>query len=307
MKKRIHILLAIVVSATLWTGCTNDMEDNIPSGQAISFSCDAMQTRAQETTASNIATFRVSAVWAKAPGNYVADFMDRQSVEKNAGGAWVYSPILYMPSYGTVNFFAYSPANASVNDFQIGGAYDRVRIDYDVTTDLMTQHDFMVAKAPQQTTVPIRLEFQHVLSSVNVEARNSNSPGYIFRIREVTLLNLCRQGILIGSTTEDWMWEAQRTRTNYAIALNSSVDIPFGSSFTAVSNPAVGPLMVLPQTGTDFKVAITYDVLENSAEEKVVAKGLTKETPIHHPNDASADFTFEMGQKYTFRINLEYN
>lgn len=327
MKKRIYTILTLLVAATLLVaGCSDDIETEpgVDPGRAIGFSCGDAESRAEEATAANISSFRVWAVMAKASGGYVDDFMDEQPVKKNGSGVWTYSPIRYMPIDGsTVDFFAYSPANATVSDFTISGAtHDQISLDYDVTTDPAAQHDFMVAAALEEVSAPISLMFRHVLSSVRIEARGA-TPGYAFRVNEVKLLNIYRRGTLTGTTsaspkTTTWTWGSLSTKTSYTIAQNGPVDL--ATYFTPISDPAVGPLMILPQTvekggavtdisqvGTASYIAVRYDVFDSMSS--LVAKDATSYFVLGDPDDISnpnAGFPFKMNGKYVFRIDLKY-
>lgn len=298
MKRIIHTILILTAAAVLWTGCDR-FEPAEDTGRAIRFTTSEAESRVQETTASSIASFRVSAVWKKAPGDYVTGYMDGQAVEKGGNNEWIYSPVMYMPTYGSVNFFAYSPANAAVGDFIISGAaHDQVGIMYDVTTDYATQHDFMVASAVEETTTPVSLEFKHVLSSIKVEAKCAQA-GYKLRIYEVKLLNLRRQGILMGTTsgspaTTEWSWSVLPARANYTIAQSGSY-VEASTDFVPVSDPAAGPLMILPQTSAgDVFVQVTYDVYD------MVGNPIER----NHIDAIPFGIDCKIGEKYVLRLNL---
>lgn len=300
MRKTIHTIFALAAVVTLWAGCSDDTRSDESTGHAIDFSCDAVESRTQEATADNMTSFRVSAVWAKSSGEYVDGYMDGQLVEKNNTNNWVYSPEQYIPTSGTVDFFAYSPADAAVSDFSITGqTHDRVSLIYDVSTDVLRQHDFMVAEALEVNTPSVFLNFQHLLSSITVEAK-SVSPGYLFRVREVKLLNIYRRGVLTGTTSGSpretaWVWSNQTIPTTYDIVQNGPADAIYGS-YTVISDPATGPLMILPQvSGADAYLYVVYEECDNGGNK------LGDVTSAFF-----LDTNFEMGKKYILRINFEY-
>lgn len=301
MIKTIHTLLTLVTMAVLWTACSDKIVSGEDSGRAIGFSCGTLMSRARETTTDNINSFRVSAVWKKDASNYVDNYMDAQSVEKNAENVWTYSPVRNIPSYGTVDFFAYSPADASVSKFTISGTtHDRLSLTYDVTTDHVKQHDFMVAEALEVNTASVHLYFRHTLSLIRVAAK-SITEAYTFRITEVKLHNIYRQGVLTGETsaspgkTTTWTWSNQAIPTTYTIIQDSPVDAVSGS-YTPIPDSGTGPLMILPQTvGTDAFVRVAYEVYDNGSNK---LKDVTTDFPL--------DLTFGMGQQYVLNINLSY-
>lgn len=343
MRKKIHTILALAAATALWTGCSEASDPGLESGSGIRFSCGA-ESRVQETTAGDISSFRVSAVWTKAPGNYVHNYMTGQLVEKNGSGDWVYSPIRTMPSYGAIDFFAYSPANASVSDFTIGGpAHDQVSMTYSLTNDPEAQQDFMVAQSLEATTPSVYLNFQHMLSSVRVKAR-SVSAGLACRIREVRLLNFFRQGRLDGITSTSpkmtvWKWDTDpglHSKSTYTIAQPGAVDVV--DAYLDISDLAAGPLMILPQTvnigdetnvveagdigvgvgkfpawmlgmpkdvETSAYVAVTYDVWTDDMS-TLKEKDVTTYIHLSDPLIPGGKLSFVPGKRYVFRIDLKY-
>lgn len=324
MSKKIHTILALAAAAVLWTGCDDGVELADTHRTAISFACDTEKTRVQETTVVNLMSFRVSAVLNRtAMGwGYNDKFMDGQAVEKDANENWIYSPVCYMPTDGsTVDFFAYAPANAAVSGFSVDGDnHDQVSFSYDVTTDAGAQYDFMVADALGKTASPILLEFKHVLASVKVEAKNS-SP-YTLRVREVKLLNICRKGVLrshtsdAGSRTTSWAWDELTDPSTYTVAQDGVVVLEVSDAYVPVSDDVAGPLMILPQTverggavinpddiGTAAYVVATFDVFDGSDP---VERNAVSYIPITNPDVPGDRLTFEIGQKYVLRIELEY-
>lgn len=321
MRTKIHTILSLAVAFALWTSCSDKLEFGEDPRRAIGFSCETVIQRAQEATAANMTSFRVSAVWAKAANDYVDGYMDGQLVEKNESGVWTYSPVKYMPADGSVDFFAYSPANAPVSGFSISGStHDRVSLMYDVTTDPVVQHDFMVGEALEQTGSSVFLNFRHALSSIRVEAQ-SVMPNFSFRVREVKLINLYRQGTLTGVTssgpnkTTTWAWGEQSIKTTYTFKQNGPIDI--SENVVLISDPT-SPLMILPQVaekgsttvdpdniGSGTYLAVTYDLLDDSLT-PILEHSVTDYIPLADPLYPANDFSFEMNKKYVFRINLKY-
>lgn len=317
MRTKIHIILALTAVMLLWTGCANEPTEN---RRAIKFACGSEKTRAQETTTKSMESFRVSAIWARQSGEYELDFMDEQLVSKNSNGDWEYSPVRYMPANdGTVDFFAYSPADAGVKKFEITGTkHDQVKITYDQTTDLAMQRDFMVAENLEKTSAPVFLNFRHMLTSLRIEARTTvQNLGII----EVKLINLYRQGVLTGTTSSapgkatTWTWESLSRKATYSFFPEDY--IPINKYYTYVTEPE-NPIMILPQTvnkapyithqppiGGDAYIAVFYNTFDGNGP--TVDQDFVEYIPICGENSSEESLTFEVGKKYVFKVDVIYN
>ncbi|WP_163175486.1 fimbrillin family protein [Bacteroides sp. 51] len=305
------VLFLLVV--LFFAGCSAEDTDigNGTNGEAITFSCSTTpDMRASETTADNMQYFRVSAIWNKGGVNNYASFMDNQLVEKQGDG-WVYSPTKYWPGYGTVSFFAYSPATSSgmnTESFQINNTDNKVTINYEVNTDYQRQEDFMVATNLDSKSNPTRLNFKHVLSAAKFMVRgneydNDGKVTATFRVKEIKLVNLHSQGILVGTAgeetitgkTSNWAWSVlpESTKT-YTVYQKYPIDTPEDETYIEI-----GDMIVLPQEpkkdivtpANSFKIIITYNVVGSSTDK-------TTEFTL------ADDFIFEMGRKYTLYLNL---
>lgn len=305
------MIFALAAAAVLWAGCSDkaDSEDNRQN--AIGFSCNTAKSRVTETTTATISSFRVSAVWARNNGTYIDDFMAEQLVKKESG-SWVYSPVQYMPTDGSkIDFFAYSPANATISDFAIGGTnHDEVTLTYDVTTDLAAQQDFMVASALEKTSSPIELQFEHALSSVRIEAKCAERYAYC-NLRSIKWMELPREGILTGTcsgTPKQMTWEwslpaAPRRDATYDIPLyDGSGYVPYSievtpNIFTPVTD-SNNPFVIIPQSVsesyTHFQVLFDATYEDGSYRNDIM-------THITLPYD----MVFEMGVKYVIRIQID--
>lgn len=263
-------------------GIGNNTDDN-----GIVFDCSASNLRATKTTAEDMQYFRVSAVWDKDGVNYES-FMNNQLVEKQ-GDNWVYSPIKYWPGYGSVSFFAYTPATSSgIELLHLDTVSNQISIIYSVRPNYKQQEDFMVATDLDRTANPIQLNFEHALSAVNFQAR-SNEAGVTLRIKEIKLTNLYSEGIITGVDTggaSTWMWYNSTEPTDYIVYQK----YPFETQDNSYGE--VGSLMVLPQEPPgNFAITLSYDI---------VIAGISESRTTEYTLDS--DFTFDMGKRYTFYL-----
>ncbi len=237
-----------------------------PEGGEIGFRSVVEKTRAVETDQTNIADFRVSALWVRdaAASDYEPAFMDGVRVVRQPDAAWTYSPVRYWPPVGTVDFFGHSPANSSgVEGFEVAGPdYDRISVEYNVTTDPLRQEDFMVASALGRTASPVVMDFRHALSQIEFRVRCS-AIGVTFRVRQIELCNLDRAGLLTGAATApgaaemDWTWSRntapEEKSATYGVHLPQPVAVSYPASasgvpdYVSLTDPSVGNLMILPQ------------------------------------------------------------
>lgn len=304
--KRIFTAMA---SAVLLLGACSDSEpsgnDNLPTEgtEVIGFRSITEKTRALETEETNITNFRVSAVWERdaASGDYEPAFMNNVKVERS-GTSWLYSPQRYWPQGGMVDFFGYSPANSvGVNSFTISGAaYDKVTIDYTVTTDHRMQEDFLVASALDKTANPVLMNFRHALSQIEFRAR-STAHGVTFRIRNIELVNLDRTGTYTGTVTTpedtemDWSWSDNTSATEKTETYTLYMPKPFTVSYPAaaievpefesLTDASVGNLMILPQKVTIGKSELYTQDDINADENDGITQGM-----LNQPKDLDSKF-----------------
>lgn len=309
--------LLLLIMASIVFACSST--ENTPSKEnSIGFRSLVESTRIGEMTTENVKNFMVSAIWTKAPNTYEQNFMNKVLVERQDSD-WAYSPSRYWPSSGTIDFYAYSPGESSgVKSFTIVDYNDTttphdVAIEYDVTTDVLMQEDFLVATALEKTGADgtVLLNFDHVLSYITFELRDEKY--YRISVRDITMFNLKREGILKGTITDtktmDWKWTDASHYENYSISIKNEIAI-------ITTHTSCGGMMILPQKvssgsgaldgfgyPTDigsgkFYLSITY-TYDGSSSRQI------KTTYIPLTVGGSKDFEFEKGKKYIIKADLD--
>lgn len=278
------------------TVCSCSFEGSeISQEKVIGFRSKLKNTRVIEVNdISGITNFCVSAVWTKDATNYEENFMNKVLVERH-GTDWDYSPTHYFPSYGYLNFFAYTPATSvGLKSFQlIGSAFENLTIEYEVTTDHHMQEDFLVAAALEQKTNPVNLDFNHMLSQIAFEAQSNPNQGNP-RIKNVILHNLYREGTLQGITNisipeTKWNWNNQQRKEDYSIYLPNPVSV--SDAYKDLVDPNVGNLMLLPQ-----EVSIGNNELYTQAE--VDADPSLTQEKVGQPKDLDQNFYVAVHYNY---------
>lgn len=277
--KYINGLVLLLCAMTLVACSGNDGDTDIVTGKAIGFECRTEATKSVKTTANDMQYFRVSAIWDKGGSGYES-FMGNQLVERD-GANWVYSPVRYWPSYGSVSFFAYSPAiSLGMQSFTISNADNEVTFGYKVPSDGQSQEDFLVATALEKTDNPVQLQFGHALASARFLAKTTDT-STSYRINKITLEKLNSTGTLTGRVVAGittWAWSGISLLTDYEVYQKYAFEVP-------ETYNEVGSLMVLPQViNNGFKIVITYNDTE------IIT------------NTLDPGFEFEMGKKYSFYL-----
>lgn len=285
---RTVLFLLLVLS---FTACSKEHIGTVDGTdeKTISFDCMAKNLRVTETTSDNLQYFRVSAEWKKESAVFES-FMDNQLVEKQ-GDTWVYSPVKQWPGYGSVSFFAHSPATSSgLEYFKMLDASDETYIEYTVDTNYSRQEDFMVALNFRKKENPVLLKFEHLLSKLNFHVC-SNSSDTIFRIKKIKLTNLCSKGVstgVISDTKTTWHWYEQVDPKDYVVYQKYAFETQ-DSSYREI-----GSLMVLPQPYPEngkIAIEVEYDIVGTSETG-------TLEYVLNN------EFLFDAGIRYTFLLKL---
>lgn len=180
MKKT--FLVASVAVAVLASSCSKNEVTQTNPGDAIAFKAfSSGGTKAAETATADVRSFTVHGT-AQSASSY--NFVDTYS-RTGADASWV--PALgqhYWPADGTdMNFVAYSPA-LNTNPFDPAGGAQGPAVTESMTitnispyTTASQQTDFMVAYKTSNSTSGangVTLNFQHALSQIVIQAKNSN-------------------------------------------------------------------------------------------------------------------------------------
>jgi len=310
----IFCLSWIAILAITIFSCSHESESFHEN--TIQFNSFIEDTRIQETTTDNIDNFRVSAIWYKNADIHDPNFMNKTLVNRQ-GNTWEYSPIRYWPTYGVIDFFAYSPGESSgLKSFEItpDPSYHpyAVTIDYDVTTDHQQQEDFLVANAIEMTSNP-SLQFKHVLSHIAFKIKAIED----IQLRNITLYNLVRQATLMGKMKSTWEFTWEWSGNNEPLKRTAiyPINMPTPIAVSANTITDIDSFVILPQTYeqgangnshnppdlTDRKIciAVTYDYFDTSSSSVKTETDYFRQIPTLEGVDE-----FTMGNKYTFVIQL---
>lgn len=190
MRKK--VLLA-ALSALALAACVNDETIEMNPGNAVAFRPSTENsTRATVTTSNTIQDFKVWGYYKKNDNADYTSFMEEQVVNK-AGDEWVYSPVRFWPTTGSVDFYSVSPADVTTN---ITEEAQQI-VDYTVDTDPAKQIDLLYAvnmgcdDRNSENGIPVN--FRHALSQVVFKAKTIN-PNIEVQIESITLNYIMGKG-----------------------------------------------------------------------------------------------------------------
>ncbi len=187
MKKHFVILAALCAAALV--SCNKDQKVSVSDDGAIAFRTNFVaQTKASQTTNTNIGSFNVTAI-----GNAENYFTD-MSVSVDGSGNCTTSKTYYWPSY-ELGFFAY--ANPCGGTASITNASKMINA-VTPAAEAASQQDFVVAyntgtKAANEAS-GVALNFRHALSQIVVKAKNMSTSGITIKVKGVKVSNILDKG-----------------------------------------------------------------------------------------------------------------
>lgn len=185
MKKVFMIsMMSILMAGMMISSCSESRDEQQPesAGNAIRFNAAApVATRVAPTTSATLDKF---VVYAYTNG---VMFMDNVLVSRQ-GGSWVYTPLAYWPAT-PVNFYAVSPVITNSTDVGSGGNGTIPNYNNNGQTDLL----YAVSLNEYSRQAPVRLNFRHAMSDVNVMLSSENQSVEV-KVGHVSLKNISMQG-----------------------------------------------------------------------------------------------------------------
>ena len=245
MKK--HLFLAAVAAFAL-VSCAKDETKSINTGEEISFR-SAMQVKATETTVSNLESFNVTAFFTDDNSTYFEDL----TYTNNNLGSFTSNEKYYWPTRA-LKFVAYSPITMSTQTSTDNVAGTVKLTDFTVNSSIADQVDLIAATATGNKNdnegVPVSLAFDHLLSQIEVLAKNDNAT-YTFTISGLKIAQVYSKGTVDLAATSG-AWSGASEKAVYEITLDTPVEL--GTQAKSLMGN-VGNAMLIPQTLTPWNIA----------------------------------------------------
>ena len=289
--KTYKFLAVALVATGFFSACTNEevvqpVNVNAPAEISFRLQGGTPETRTLATTLDKLEAFVVYGT-----DNIVSSpglLLDGVTVARQLDGTFIYTPKAYYSVGATsAGFFAFSPVSANVTTpitttslLTTGASLSYEVIEPDITGNA-TQEDLLVAWTSVPTsslTSPVQLTFKHALSRIFVTAKNASDDPVI--IKNLTLLNLAKEGSLSVNTSSALTWTPTTSLGSYEYILaQSGVVVPAKTNTEKLVTSMEQGMMVLPQvtvntskdyTSDDFALKVTYDFANRTNQDQYI-------------------------------------
>ena len=252
------------------------------------------ESRGAVITKDELTSFNVWATLNKAQnvGGGSIEYFANETFESSNGVFSSTGTTYYWPGEGpTIDFLAVGNANdAFVPDMEgASGTFD-----YTVPAAATAQNDIVVAKAasiPGNNNASVSLDFQHIMSAVNVKVGSEMTAG---TINSITFKNIKSKGTYdVASGT----WTNVGTPTSYTVTFgNGSNVVTESTTEGTLINGDNATFMMIPQTWTDVSETDKVEIIVNFT---YTTSGQTKD--LHA---SLAGQTWAMGKTTNYFINV---
>lgn len=263
MDKKLFLLAG---AALALTACSNEEPVAINNGNAIGFRT-AVSSRAQEFTTDDLKSFKVTALTQTGDAYFTAvDFNigegDDQTFHSN--------PVYFWPMQDKLDFIAYTNVGESSEDTEdkMTVTVERKGEGEEAATTLTIENfkpadaiadqtDLIVASTinqgqPQKATDGIALTFNHMLSQIEVKAKNGNE-NYTFEVTGVRIGGVAKKGTLTYTDANGAKWATVRDASTNKFPEDANpvnYDIEFKDAVTLKSEESQLTKVVSNEGGT---------------------------------------------------------
>lgn len=178
IEKNLYLIAYLSAASCLFAGCGKEMPEPADQG-AIGFNIQAVSRGSIQNT-DNLSGFGVFTYYHATGGfdNTVStpDYMYNTAIQKN-GTEWIYTPVKYWPTNGSLSFFAYSPHTADTEgSLTISGQSNPGLpvLTYTVPDDVTKQLDLLAAApvyASTDRSNKVHFDFEHALARITFDAK----------------------------------------------------------------------------------------------------------------------------------------
>lgn len=295
MKKQMMMLLAIAAMA----GCSKSEVVDNPNGDGNTpiklKTFVGKSVKAAETTTANLTSFQMEAYTtaaaypgADAPTSFISSAV-------TTPGSWTYTGPQYWPQSLKVSFFAYAPTTGVT--YAAPAAAGWPGLTYTVAAEA-SQADLIVAQRTDQdastNSGSVALTFNHALSQILFKAKCATA-DFTAVVKTIELSGIQNEGTYTFATSAtegtaiEGSWSGVKGAAGYAYLTNGTAAITSAGEAIAGTN---GALMLMPQTLTNAKLKVVYEVTLGNQKFDV-----TKE-------DVALTGTWAPGMKYTYDLTL---
>lgn len=306
MKKNVLFLAAGLLALC---ACSKDEVTDMDNGGAVKFRPTVgTMTRGTLVTTANITSFKVTSYLTGSSANYFTDLQVNKS-----GTAWNTASTHYWPGTGTLNFFAYSPTDVATVAISPTGRSINA---FTPETSVAAQKDVVVAfntgTKTANESAGVALNFKHILSQIEIQAKSGNTAAYEIKVLGVKLCripstaNFTFHTTSVSTTLPETQWSAPATAKDYAIKLDAAETLTGDAKNITKSN-----FLMIPQQLTPWDKSATANGAYISVLCQISSKSGGTNTQIYP--DAAGRYAYAAvpistkwlpGKKYTYTLNF---
>ncbi|GAA6252846.1 hypothetical protein F050043D4_38810 [Bacteroides thetaiotaomicron] len=209
------------------------------------------------------------------------NYMYNVAVRKNVGD-WMYAPLKYWPTKGTLSFFAYSPHTSDTEGALSVSGINQPGLpvlSYTVPDDITKQLDILTAVPIYESmdlNTKIHFDFQHALARISFEGILASTlpAGWNVKIKEIQVGSLANKATY---SYDSWTIAINAETKSYNLSLTNGLlrNVMLGTTRQSVVMDH-SDLFMLPQTvkGTErIKIVAVFDK-NGTIEEQVFERPL---------------------------------
>lgn len=305
MNKKIYLC---AVAALTLASCSNDETVEIAKGDAINFRTSV----GLNTRASGFGTADLEQANKLYVTTFKADGTELYTETEYTKGADGWSGGQYWGTEASLNFYLTYP---KLSEWKADAALtkdNKTISGFTVNDAVADQIDFVAAKTTAQKATSVAVELQHVLSQIQINAKNDNA-NYKYKVRGIRIHNAKSTGDIDLSTLT---WSNWSVAKNYEVTFTTPVELN-GTVQSIMGN--AGNAMLLPQTveawnGTDKSDDTTTPVtgsyisvlvsITTNAGTGVYPKNTTDAVPTYGWAAVPVKFEWTKGNKYIYTLDF---
>lgn len=253
--KRIFILMGTVL--LVFASCSKDTVKDSNGRLAINFRT-SVGTRAEATLTADLEEFTVTAL----NESNAVYFENIQFTDTDNDNFFESEEVYYWPASGDLIFYAWSPSEEYTGSDVVISATEKTLKNFVPAAMIKDQVDLLASMGiGNNASEAVHLEFGHVLSQIEILAKNSNT-NYVYTVRGVRIGSVADGGSLNLETNE---WEQTSTTTSYEAVYGTGEESVVLNGTAANIMSAEGNAMLVPQQLTKWDVATDKTNTHNGA------------------------------------------
>lgn len=277
--------------------CTQDEVVQINNGQKIEFRT-ALDTRATELTNDDLQSFHVTALYDEV--EYFSDVFNKD----NTDGFFKSTTAYYWPATEEVKFYAYYPYGDNLPGTVSITADEKKVTGFTPAPDISSQVDFVTAfevyTKSQAQNGSVGIDFQHQLSQIAINAKNSHE-GYKILVKAVRIKNVA------GSGDFDFSAPVKNWNPNTNVLASYEVSNANEILLTAEAQSLMGDqgnAMLIPQTSIKWAPETPVESEGQNDGKGLGGDGNTPETGGDNAGGNTTEPTSPNGSYIAFLIQI---